>query len=100
VTIFARLSRIVGGVARWTVPPVEPHRDDLTAVADAAAEDVRAEVEAIDSRIRKAVGLGDWPLVDHLLEQRHGVCPARPIPVPVVPGRVDRSVNEWWENPR
>lgn len=40
-----------------------------------------------------------WRLVDYFLDQRLAMRQPRPREVPVVPGRAEASITNYWENP-
>jgi hypothetical protein len=54
----------------------------------------------IDAQAYEAFKAGDKDKADRLIDMRNAIRPAKePRRVPVVPGRVDSIIDNYWENP-
>ncbi len=54
----------------------------------------------IDAQAYEAFLAGDMPRADRLIDMRNAIRPAKePRPAPVVSGRVDSIIDNYWENP-
>lgn len=77
----------------FVATPAEPPVPDEVRIAD------------IDQRLIKASEMRPWDgdtraEMNWLLDERNKIRPAKePRPVPVVPGRVDSIIANYWENP-
>jgi len=72
----------------FETPPAEPPVPDEVRVAD------------LDTQAYEAFQAGDKAKADRLIDLRNAIRPAKePRPVPVVPGRVDSIIANYWENP-
>jgi hypothetical protein len=71
----------------YVTAPAEPPVPDEVRIAD------------LDAQAYEAFLAGDTAKADRLLDLRNAIRPARPRPVPVVPGRVDSIIDNYWENP-
>jgi hypothetical protein len=80
--------------ADFIAVPAEPPVPDEVRVAD--IDDKLAAIAEIP-RGDRSEGL-EWQ-TDRLLDLRNAIRPARPRPVPVVPGRVDSIIDNYGENP-
>jgi hypothetical protein len=79
-------------------------RDRISAdfIAVPAEQPVPDEVRIadLDSQAYEAFRAGDMATADRLIDLRNAIRPAKePRPVPVVPGRVDSIIDNYWENP-
>jgi hypothetical protein len=69
----------------YVTAPAEPPVPDEVRVAD------------LDAQAYEAFLAGDTAKAD--IDLRNAIRPAKPRPVPVVPGRVDSIINNFLENP-
>jgi len=79
-----------------------PRRIRPAYVAAPVEPPVPAEVRIaqIDAQTYEAYLAGDMPRVNRLIDMRLAIRPARkPRPVPVIPGRVESIIDNYWENP-
>lgn len=56
-------------------------------------------VADLDAQAYEAFLAGDTANADRLLDLRNAIRPAKPRPVPVVPGRIDSIIDNYGENP-
>jgi hypothetical protein len=77
------------------------------AFVDAPAEPpvpTEVRIAGIDKRLIEAAEMRPWDSdtraeMNWLLDQRNKIRPGRPLPVPVVPGRIDSIIDNYGENP-
>jgi hypothetical protein len=91
--MFAWLRRL-GGHVHFETPRAEPHRDDLRLAelfppAPDLVEAIKQEqrINALDQAAYRAWKRRDLMSMNNWLDDRNDIRPARPAPVPVIPGR-------------
>jgi hypothetical protein len=72
---------------------------DFIAVPAEQPAPIEDRIADMDTRVHEAFLAGDVAHADRLLDLRNAIRPAKPRPVPVVPGRVDSIIDNYWENP-
>lgn len=73
------------------VPAVEPSASERV--------DDEARIERLNAEIWEAFRDGDKARADRLIDMRLAIRPAQESEVPVVPGRVEASAENYQENP-
>lgn len=88
--MFGFLNRRPGRL-EYQVPLQEARLAELfppqAGIHSAACNGREDEIRAVDKQVLRAWHNGERALADRLLDMRNAIRPARPAPVPVIPGR-------------
>lgn len=88
--MFGFLNRRPGRL-EYQVPPQEARLAELfppqPGIHSAAFTGREDEIRALDQKVLTAWDNGELDRADRLLDMRNAIRPARPAPVPVIPGR-------------
>jgi len=76
-----------------TAPAEQPVPDEVRIA------DLDRQLAAVSEALRTVRVEGLLARADGLLDQRNAIRPAKPRPVPVIPGRVESIIDNYWENP-